>query len=183
MKCECGLLEAIECPPICGWRQLRERDPFYSRGIVATITEAQAVASAMATLTLGAPPAYTGPVRCWQDAIDALEGAEAVEWLRWVKRTRLRMLQVNHDGRAWPVARAELRDYLKQRSWPRWLRSRPTPPDASPTITFRRWVPYPVEPGRVLREALVPPPPVPVDVEVRVSHASPTDPEKGPSAE
>lgn len=84
------------------------------------------------------PPAYAGPILCWQDAVDAMEWQEALDRLSVVLRTRRRELRVGE----WTVSRSELRDYLRQRGVPRWLRSRPRDPGAPATIKFRRWVPY-----------------------------------------
>lgn len=87
---------------------------------------------------LEAPAPYTGPVRDWRDAVDATPAVVAVEILRRVLRTRRPALPFQHYGRQWLVKRAELRDYLRERMLPRWMRLRPVPAASGDTICFRR---------------------------------------------
>lgn len=87
------------------------------------------------------PLPASGPV-VWQDVIDAMEAKDCAEFLKYVLRTRRRAVTVGLNGRLFTVQRAEMRDYLRQRGLPRWLRNRPIPANLSGTVQFRRYTPF-----------------------------------------
>lgn len=95
---------------------------------------------------VAAPPArpiksgHTHPT--WREMVDAMEADYCRAALKAVLRARRRFFEVSIPTCRWAVKRAELRDYLRQRDRPHWMRDRPMPDASGETIRFRRHVPF-----------------------------------------
>lgn len=86
------------------------------------------------------PIQHTSP--SWQEMVDAMDASDCRRWLKVVLRSRRRYFYISIPTCQREVPRAELRDYLRQRHLPIWMRHRPLPASAGETIKFRRYVPF-----------------------------------------
>ncbi|MGZ5078597.1 MAG: hypothetical protein ACXWHZ_03515 [Usitatibacter sp.] len=105
---------------------------------------AMRVAQAQALEPPPAVPLPTDRPVVWQDVVDSWHPAYCAKLLKEVLRSRKRTRIIGFGPKmeTFTVTRNELRDYLRQRGLPRWLRSRPIPASKSGTVKFRRYIPY-----------------------------------------
>jgi hypothetical protein len=74
----------------------------------------------------------------WHDLVDSMPREEQDDLLKRVLRWRRRFVAMGINMQTWAVRRNDLRDYLKQRFLPFFMRNRPMPENAGEFIHFRR---------------------------------------------